>query len=162
MLHFQGKPPFSFEKFLNKCQDLIPQKDMELISGLHLTEMAQQKNETIKRLAGFEILLRNELVKLRAVRKKVPPEKYLRPDGYAGASVYHVAVAAQRNPSSLEAERMLDRARWDFLDELSTDHYFDLDLLVIYGLKLLILERWEKIDKADKQSLLDNLITANQ
>ena len=158
-LHFEAKPPFSFEAFLSKCRDFIPQKDLEVLKSLRSEELPQPRNQTLIKLSGFETLLRNELVKLRAVRKKIPPEKYLRPNGYSGISIYHIAIAAQRNPSPLEAEKILDQARWDFLDELSLGHYFDLDFLIIYGLKLLILERWEKINNADKQALLENLIT---
>ena len=161
-LHYGGKLPFSFETFLNKCDELIPQKDLGALKSLRSEVPSPQKIQTMQKFLEFETLLRNELVRLRAVRKKVAPEKYLRPDGYAGISIYHVAQAAQRSPSPLEAEKILDQARWDFLDELSFGHYFDPDSLIIYALKLLILERWEKINSADKPTLLENLITANQ
>ncbi|MDD5155191.1 MAG: DUF2764 family protein [Candidatus Omnitrophica bacterium] len=162
MLHFEGKPPFSFEAFLSKCSQFIPQKDLEVLKGLRSEGVPQQKSRIIRKVSGFETLLRNELVNLRAARKKIPAEKYLRPDGYAGSSIYHIAVAAQRNPSPLEAEKILDQAKWSFLDELAFGHYFDPDSLVIYALKLLILERWEKIHNANKQVLLEKLITANR
>jgi hypothetical protein len=161
MLHFGGAPPFSFETFLDKCDELIPQKDLEVLRALRPEDLSQQKSQTIQKFMEFETLLRNELVCLRAARKKVAPEKYLRPDGYAGISIYHIAQAAQRNPAPQDAEEILDQARWDFLDELSFGHYFDQDFLIIYALKLLILERWEKINRADKQTLLESLITAN-
>jgi len=38
---------------------------------------------------------------------------------------------------------------------LSTGHYFDLDLLITYAYKLLILQRWENIREADKKILLE-------
>jgi len=161
MLHLEASPPFSFETFLKKCDEFIPPKDLKILKSLRQEELPQQKSQLLTKLWSFEILLRNELVNLRAARRKVPPEKYLRPDGYAGTSIYHIAVAAQRNPSPLEAERILDRARWSFLDELSFGHYFDLEALAIYGLKLLILERWRMINSANKQATLENLITAN-
>jgi hypothetical protein len=63
-------------------------------------------------------------------------------------------MAAYRSASILEAEKILDQARWNFLDALSFGHYFDFDYLLVYGLKLKILERWEKIQKADKEILL--------
>lgn len=160
-LHLEGELPFSFETFLDKCDELIPQKDLEVLKSLRSELPSPQKSQTIQKMLEFETLLRNELVRLRAVRKKVVPERYLRPDGYAGISIYHIAQAAQRNPAPLEAEKILDQARWDFLDELSFGHYFDPDFLIIYAIKLLILERWEKINRADKPALLESLITAN-
>ena len=44
--------------------------------------------------------------------------------------------------------------RWKALEELSTGHYFDLDLLITYAYQLLILQRWENIRSADGKTLL--------
>ena len=44
------------------------------------------------------------------------------------------------------------------MDELATGHYFDLDFLISYALKLLILERWERINSADKPRLLEEVL----
>jgi len=57
-----------------------------------------------------------------------------------------------------EAEKSLDEARWKFLDELSFGHYFDLDILIVYVLKLLLLERWGKINTADKTKILEGAL----
>lgn len=162
VLNFEGNAPFTFEFFLNKCRDFIPRKDWETLTRLSPESLWQQKDETARKFLAFEVLLRNELVYLRAVRKKVAPEKYIRPDGPSGSSIHHIAVAALRNPSPLEAERILDRARWEFLEELSLGHYFDRAFLIIYGLKILILERWEKVNKADKGALVKDSAGVSQ
>lgn len=151
MLHFGAKPPFSYEQFLLKCRELIPAKDFIILKDLISLDNQQA---VIKEMRNFELLLRNELVKIRALRKKIDPAKFLRQDGYAGPSVYHAALAAYRNPSPLEGEKLLDEARWKFLDELSAGHYFDLSALIIYAYKLLILERWFNMNTADRDLLL--------
>lgn len=158
MLHFGLRPPIPFEKFLLRCKELIPQKDFEVLENLPTQGAYKGTQETINKWFDFDTMLRNELVKLRASRKKIEPAKYLRPDGYAGPSFYHIALAAQRNPSPQEAERSLDLARWNFLEELSFGHYFDLDFLIIYAYKLLILQRWERINLADKSKILDEIL----
>ena len=43
--------------------------------------------------------------------------------------------------SPLAAEGVLDRARWSWLEELESGHYFDGERLALYLLKLRILER---------------------
>jgi hypothetical protein len=53
---------------------------------------------------------------------------------------------------------MLDEARWRMLEELCVGHYFDLDFLIIYALKLLILERWQRIRTADGGRLLEEVL----
>jgi len=158
MLHFGLRPPFPFEKFLQRCEELIPQNDLEVLKSLARQDARKGESAIIEKRLDFDTMLRNELVKIRASRKKIDPARYLRPDGYAGPSFYHIALAAQRNPSPLEGERILDQERWNFLEELSFGHYFDLDFLIIYAYKLLILERWEGINLADKSKVLDEAL----
>ncbi len=161
MLHFGMKLPGSFDKFLLKCEEFIPQQDFRILKAIAGQDAQSKQRPVVKKWLEFDTLLRNELVKLRALHKKTDPSKYLRPDGYAAASFYHIALAAQRNPSPLEGEKLLDQERWDFLDALSFGHYFDLDFLIIYGYKLLILERWERINNADKARTLEEVLTKN-
>ncbi len=115
---------------------------------------------TVERWVEFDTQLRNELVKVRAARRHVDPAKYLKPDIYSPLSVAHIALAAQRNTSIIEGEKSLDYERWKFLDELAIGHYFDLDALIVYTYKLLILIRWENINSADKERLLEEAINA--
>jgi len=165
MLHFGAKPPFTSEKFLNMCGDFIPDEDLYTVgtlcggsyavgtpcgdSILFSTESPQSVPSTLINWQQFDIALRNELVKIRAAKKHVDPLLYMRPDGHAELSVTHIALAAARSLSIIEAEKILDQERWHFLDELSVGHYFDLDFLIIYTLKLQILERWAKVNSAD-------------
>jgi len=158
MLHFGMKPPFSFERFLEICRQLIPKEDYQLLSALPQPEEYLTKGKRhpiILKWIEFDVGLRNELVKIRASRKHVEPATYLRPDGYSGSSLAPVIVAANINTSILDAETTLDETRWKALDELATGHYFDLGFLITYAYKLLILERWEKIRNADKTFLLE-------
>jgi hypothetical protein len=158
-LLFGLRPPISFEGFLLRCKELIPQKGFAVLENLPLEDTRKVTEGTIKKWLDFDTALRNELVKLRALRKKIEPAKYLRSDGYAGPPLYHIAHAAHRNPSPLEGERLLDQERWNFLEELSFGHYFDLDFLIIYAYKLLILQRWERIELADKSKILDETLS---
>jgi len=157
MLHLGAKPPFSFEAFLDKCTDFIPARELEILRALK-TQAKEPGPLVIQRYLGFETMLRNELVKIRASRKKIDAHKFLRPDSYVDPSVYHIALAAAKNHSPLEGERLLDEARWKFLDEQTFGHYFDLDILIIYAYKLLLLERWEKINTADREQLLEEVV----
>lgn len=161
MLHFGAKPPFSFEKFLGDCQEFISEQDFALLKNLPLTidEYDKRlKNVAIEKWLAFDTALRNELVKIRAEMKKIEPEKFLRPGAIFNLAISHTAMAAHRNPAILEAEEIMDQARWEVLDELSFGHYFDIDFLIIYAYKLKILERWEKIDLADKERLLEEVL----
>lgn len=163
MLHFGMRPPFSSEKFLALCQQFILKADIEVIkkatlSGKYIT---QEIHPTLKKWQDFDTGLRNELVKIRSLHKHIDPQKYLRPDGCAETYITHIAMSAHRTPDILEAEKFLDQERWYFLDTLSFGHYFDLGFLLIYVLKLFILERWDKINTADKEAVLEEALAKN-
>jgi len=153
MLHFGAKPPLSMEKFFSMCAELISAEDLEALKG-------RLKDEAEGRYHDFETALRNELVRIRAQRKRLDASEFLRRDGYADQWISHIAAGACRNPSVMDRERMLDLERWRFLDELSIGHYFDLEILIIYARKLSILERWERVRAADANKLLEEALTA--
>jgi len=160
-LQFGEKAPFSFREFLEKCKGLIPQKDIGIIKSATFIEESpyDETRPILRKWRAFDAALRNELVKIRASRKHVDPNAYLRRDGYADPSVANVAMNAYKNPSMLESEEILDRVRWWVLDEITIGHYFDTDFLITYGHKLLILEKWDKIRVADKTKTLEEVLT---
>lgn len=164
MLHFQAKPPFSFEKFLRSCEGFIPAREIAALKSLEQAMIPAYKgtiSSTLDMWHDFDRDLRNELVKIRASRKKIDPVLYLRPDdGYVEPYITHIALHAHRNPSVIEGERILDQERWNKLEEIGKGHFFDFDFLAVYALKLLILLRWEAIRLADKKNLLEQSLRA--
>ncbi len=160
-LSLSAKPPFGLKEFFAKCRGLIPEKEyaiLETACGQHGYILASRGIGSLKRWINFEVTLRNELARVRAARKKTDPLKFLHFPDEPQAWISHLAIAAFRTPAVLEAEKMLDQARWDFLEELRFGHYFDFAHLLIYGLKLKLLERWDKIQGADKEHLLNAAI----
>jgi len=158
MLHFGMKPPFSFERFLEVCRHFIPEKDFQLLSTLPQAGQYSAKDirhQIIQKWIEFDVALRNELVRIRATKKHIEPATYLRHGGYSGSSLAPAVMAANINTSILDAEKTLDETRWKALEELATGHYFDLDLLITYAYKLLILQRWENIRSANGTILLE-------
>jgi hypothetical protein len=161
MLHFPMKPPFSYERFCELCCSFISEKDCQVLRILPLPDQypdKMKKNPVIRRRADFETALRNELVRVRAQKKHLDPAAYLRPDGSGSSSLVSAVLAATVTPSVLDAEKVLDEMRWKALDELAAGHYFDLDFLITYAAKLLILERWENIRNAEGAVLLEQAL----
>ncbi len=161
-LHFERKPPFSFANFISLCQQFISEKDLRVLQEVGLQpEWKGRVHQAIQKWRSFDTALRNELVGLRAAHLRSDPEKFLRGDIFAQPEITHNATIAFRNPHPLDAERILDKARWDFLEEITFGHYFDLDFLVIYAYKLLLLEKWERVNSSDSRKLVEEILSKN-
>lgn len=159
-LQFQAAPPFSFEEFITYCRRFITEVDIQTLKKISINgEYSVSLQPTIKKWQDFDISLRNELVKARASRKHIDPARYLRKDKFPQAFISNAAISALRNPSIIESERNLDLIRWQALDEFCFGHYFDMDFLIIYCLKLLILERWKSINTQDKHKILEEVLS---
>lgn len=161
MLYFPMKPPFSFERFLDICCPLIPEKDCQVLRTLPKPEQYPQKvtgPRVIQRWVEFDCALRNELVKVRAMKRHLDPAAYLRDGGFCGSLSPPAVSAAGITASLMDGEKELDEMRWKKLEDLASGHYFDLDFLVTYACKLLILERWEAIRNADGTVLLERAL----
>jgi len=161
-LSFGAKPPMSLERLLFMCKDMISESDtraLEAVKEGALYSEAASRIGALKKWASFDIMLKNEIVALRAARKKTDPSRFMHQNGHPESySAAHIAINAYRAASPLETEKILDAERWKKLEDLSFGHYFDADALAIYALKLAILEKWEKIKTADKGALLDKAL----
>jgi hypothetical protein len=112
VLIFGMKPPFSFERFLENCRNLISEEDFLLLSNLPMKIDEYGKSvshPTIERWLSFDTTLRNELVKIRAQSKKIDAAKYLRGENPIDVAVSHTAMSSHRSASILEAEKILMR-----------------------------------------------------
>jgi hypothetical protein len=74
------------------------------------------------------------------------PEDYLR-ETPAVLGTASTASGAMTGKSPLEAELFLDGCRWEKIDELAAGHFFDIEFLRAYRLKLQILERHMKFEE---------------
>ena len=160
-LSFGMKPSFSLEEFFSLCARHIPETDLARIKEAVEKPDYQLNNQELpflKKWHQFNLALRTELARLRAGRKKVDPLQYVREEVFIPSEVMHAANSAYRNLSLLDAEKILDLARWHFLEENSLGHFFDLETLIAYALKLKILWRWERINSCPKQEQLEKII----
>lgn len=161
MLHFTGNPAISLENLLQRCAELIPAQDFNLIQQVISTDayaLELPNNSILLKWKEFDLALRNELARARSARKKISADKFLRQGPSFDINITHIAQTSLRQNSILEAERYLDLERWAVLDELAIGHYFDLDFLLIYTLKLVILERWVIIGSADKIKIAEKVL----
>ncbi len=118
----------------------------------HLAAVAADCNSAM--LAGWvghEVALRNAIATARAKALELDVEDYLvEPQLAADDADLEPVVSewsAARDP--LAALRVLDQARWDWLAEHDAWFTFADDELVSYAAKLMLMNRWRRLGRAD-------------
>jgi hypothetical protein len=142
MLFYESERSPSREEFLELCRTQVSQADFRVLAEAGLLVRGEQASgcAVLDKWRSWESGLRNELVKLRARRKGIEPAGHL-VEAEEQLGLPEIARQALSETSPLAAEEVLNRARWEYLDQLETGHYFDLARLVLYALRLQLLER---------------------
>ena len=138
ILNFGLKTYMTTEYFLDQARKWLDGKDFSLLSGASLSDFSRIPDESgiLKEYKNFELNLRRELTLVRKSKK----EKYdYKPE------VFSLSLIKEANP--LEAEKELLKLRWEYLERKEQGHYFDLTFIVIYFLKLQIMQRLFIFDK---------------
>lgn len=65
---------------------------------------------------------------------------------------------AESDTNLIEKEKSVDKIKWNYLDEQTFFHYFSIEKILSFVLKLIITERWMKLDAKTGRDLLDKLI----
>ena len=74
--------------------------------------------------------------------------------------VEQVSAAMGSGANLLEKEHRLDALRWSKAEELACMHYFDLDYLLSYLVRINLIHRWAALDPARGRRMLDALMAS--
>jgi hypothetical protein len=161
-ISFESAPAITEESFLSLCKDTLSTKDWEILqkTRLHRSSAKKTGSMTLDSWFARERSLRAEVAKLRAGKKGLETESYNQ-YGIISQSISDAARNAFNEASPAEAETILLRTLWGLLDELEAGHFFDLDKLIVYYLRLQIAELKQRRNKTEGEknfSLLYDLI----
>jgi len=68
-------------------------------------------------------------------------------------------MAFNEDMNSMEKERSLDMLRWDYMNELNTFHYFTIEVLLAFVIKLFMTERWLMLDPETGKKMFKQIIS---
>jgi hypothetical protein len=142
MLFFTDVPPFNSQVWLNLCREQISEDDYALLSRITFDKLNSRPGDHAiwQAYSAWETALRNELARQRAQKLGLNPEPFLREAPfYTNLSAVVKEALGTGTPKAVETA--LDKRRWSYLEELEIGTQFDLGRLIIYRLKLLLLER---------------------
>ncbi len=142
MLLYSEPPALSPEDFLASAGRLLGAAEARTLASARLDNLnrAVGGSASFRRFRDWEIGLRGRLALLRAAARKEDDAQYARLGGGA-VETARIARSAFEAADPLQAEEILLRARWDMLSGLEILHFFDLEFLVVYFLKLQVLAR---------------------
>jgi hypothetical protein len=106
---------------------------------------------------AWEVGLRNALVEARARELELEPTDYYVAEDLADATADYEDIARQwaQAPNPLAGQRVLDTARWEWIETHDPYFSFDDDELAAYAARLLLTIRWfrlqQEIDKESNQ-----------
>lgn len=161
MLSYDTEKFMSLDEFFDCCETTITEKDFNILKSAKLIPVddSVSPEPVLEKWNSRERSLRNELVKMRAGKKGVDSEKYIAA-GSLETGVIETAREAFGAPSPLDAELILDKSRWEFLEMLEAGHFFDLGKLVIYSLQLQLLQRKARINKEAGKAGFDEIYSS--
>jgi hypothetical protein len=130
------------EEFLEQCRMSMNPVEFDILEScsIELTNADDGLPQVLKDWYSWEASMRNELALLRS-KKLNFSEEYFVKSSVSDNLIRESAKKAFDEKSPLNAEIILDKARWDYLSDNELGHYFDLTFIIIYYLKIQLLQR---------------------
>ncbi|MDA3831880.1 MAG: DUF2764 family protein [Spirochaetales bacterium] len=167
MLKPDNEPPFTEEQFLALCRRHLNPKDLTVLEKLSQNgedETVAVHNNAAEAWIAFDRMMSAELAQNRAERLQVPDKETYAKSGFCPAAVREAVKKAVTADSPLEAEYLLFKVRFSYLEELSINHHFDLTRIVVYYLKLKMMIRKSyfnyELGEQEFKRLLSNIKTS--
>ena len=141
-LSYPDLPTITIDTFLSACKINLSPFHMKKLESIKEGEFDKKVLElsVVRLWQEWDSAARSELARLRAEKLGRPAVSI---DDYDGriSSALEAAQDAFRASSPLVADDAMESARWDYLDSLEFGRYFNLESLVLYLLKLKVMER---------------------
>jgi hypothetical protein len=159
-LFYDTEKSLAVHELLDLCSQHVSRGHFRLLSSAAAADLRRPvpSCETLDLWRGWETSLRNELARLRAKKRGLEAEQYL-VDTTENMDAQQAARESFEQESPLEAEDVLNRARWTYLDDLEAGHHFDIDKILVYTLRLQILQRKALFDEQKGREMFDRIYT---
>lgn len=154
---------------------LIENKRWELqLSELYYEHLVSEANDFVRNWYMFERDLSNILTAFNCRNHEIPVENQIIGKNELSEKLVksnardfgidkdfpriEQILKALDETDLLEQEKLIDRIKWEYLDEAVFFYYFTIERLFSFLIKLSIVERWMVLDKPTGQQLFNELI----
>lgn len=146
----------------------------QLIS-LYYDSVLTCKNDFLRDWFEFDLNIKNVLTAITCRKMKYNPETEIIGDNLISRQLKNntskdfglqadfplieniLQISSESN--LLERERKLDLLRWDYLDEHTFFHYFTIEKILSYLIKLTILHRWMKLNPEMGKEMFNRMVS---
>lgn len=163
ILAFKNKEPL--------YPELSPENEL---TTLFYEEVLQHENEFLTHWLRFDLTIRNILTAIIARKHKINYENQIigrdevsesirkshaRDFGLGTELAYLETInEIARNEDIQEREKAIDLLKWDYLDDATFFHYFTVEKVLAYVIKLAMVERWLAIDREYGNEMFKKLL----
>lgn len=141
------KVPISGEKFLQFAGATVSPGDYRLLSRSRWGSDDPAGHSFADRILAWDKELRLELARARLAEPKCSLAELVLPESDGLDVLTEKVRTALTLDSPLAVEIYLNNLRWGFVEEMGVAHFFDLEAMMAYYLKLQIALRQEKFQK---------------
>jgi hypothetical protein len=137
-LFFGKETDMDIKRFLAEAQKWVTETDYGMLLSVSQTKHSEIKirNRALKQFDDFESQLRSDIGRWRDA---------LRRDLDYKPTCFPVSMLKEEDPLAVEI-RLMEK-QWTFIDEMEREHHFDIGFLILYFLKLQILNRYFTFNK---------------
>jgi hypothetical protein len=155
-LLFEQRPPMSTTAFRALCESMLSKGDFQLLSNLGIDPDPEKASDSggisysenipktnckfINQWHDWERALRLSLAKQRAQKISFTTTT-IDPPFFPVEAGQTATKALANDISPLDGEMIIDKARWNAIENFAGNDYFSRDNVFAYYLKLLLLER---------------------
>ncbi len=138
LLRFDEKPDILKKEFLAECGKWLSPPEFNILNTVDMdsSRIPFTNKQILIKWKSMDFSLREDLSKAREITQGASDERL-------PASM--LSIFDKETPFLMEKE--LARKQWAMLDVLELGNYFDMNVLIIYFLKLQILERFADFNK---------------
>jgi len=146
-LRLEKVPPITSRDFLDECLKWVSPKDLEKIENAKFGNQNIEENEAEASLnwKRFDTELKTGIA---LARKKAK---------IFGKKIRKMVKEIINQETPLDSEKEIERIRWEYLEDKEALYEFDINALIIYFLKLQIIERLTSFDKEEGENFFYKL-----
>lgn len=144
-LDFDGELPFSVQEFLDSARQQLKKSDFRVIESLLNNQPVQTSNSTLAAIDQFERDINNEVAAHRARKANKEVKEHIRGNYQYNYAIAQMVKEAAEAADPLEGDKLISQARWRYYDELAVGKFYNLEYILLYGLKLKIVDRYFSI-----------------